>query len=247
MRHPVRVAHGLTCYFLAVKGGRYDRWSISEIDESDPRIRERLPEKASQKKEAEQRSVGNGAEDITPEMAKADRSLLQEQMEGVKKSDYLPYIEPKSEASPPQQEQKGLPSNESFASREETRASPTTDLISALHAEFVERFNNNEITTVIPRSRIASFVREHPETREYRAALGCSMTLFVLGIVAGLILLFFVWPLALIILLFCIFPLRAGIDQTAQQHALKTALKSPTFYRDAVSSGMLSVIERSRS
>lgn len=72
----VSVSRESACYFLAVKAGRSDGWSISEINESDPRIRERVPKTSSQSKESNQRPQNFmiGGEDLTPEMLRADKS-----------------------------------------------------------------------------------------------------------------------------------------------------------------------------
>ncbi|MEI6278073.1 MAG: SUMF1/EgtB/PvdO family nonheme iron enzyme [Verrucomicrobiae bacterium] len=115
--------------------------------------------------------------------------------------------------------------------------------VSISHSEFVERFKNNQIIPLINKGTVTSFVAQHPETQEYRAAIGCFSALVWIGSIAAIILLFVFWPIALILLFVCWFPLRAGIRTTAQQQVVKTALQSPSFYRDALSSGVLSTAE----
>jgi len=71
----VRVTRELARYFLAEKGGRYAGWGISEINNSDPRIRERLPEASSPSKDSKERTAGSmiGGEDLTRAMLEADK------------------------------------------------------------------------------------------------------------------------------------------------------------------------------
>lgn len=238
----VQVTRNITCYYLAVKKFSFETWSITEIDDTDPRVRARLPrEPSSRRKKRSESGRARPEERLAQETRQSLETITQTEKElkppGVPLSQAEDDSKPLNTVSAPC-------STSDFVPLERAPEMPQAPALSMSYAEFVERFNRKEILPQIDKSLASGFLTQHPFTQRHRAAIGCFSSLVWIGSLVALVLLFVFWPLSLILLFFCWFPLRTGIIASNQQTALSAALENPGFYHDAVAAGVLSVVKK---
>jgi len=110
------------------------------------------------------------------------------------------------------------------------------------HKEFIEKYKAGEINVFVHRAKALRAISEGYLPKNYWYAIAFWGWIRFLCIPAGIIMLFFKWPLGLA-LLFAFIWLGEPIKKSAMEFVLQHALENESFFKFAVEHGILEIEE----
>ena len=101
------------------------------------------------------------------------------------------------------------------------------------HSDFLALYYEERLMVKIDGDRALLMILRHPEAKPWKTAIMVTSAFMWTGILAGIILLFIIWPIGLLLILFCCFPMRMGWKKSISNAVVKVSLESPSFWDEA--------------
>jgi hypothetical protein len=115
------------------------------------------------------------------------------------------------------------------------------------HSDFLALYYEERLMVKIDGDRALLMILRHPEAKPWKTAIMVTSAFMWTGILAGIILLFIIWPIGLLLILFCCFPMRMGWKKSISNAVVKVSLESPSFWDEARRCGILQFSIKSSS